>query len=60
MAGTIPSMSPRQPHRIELRLSDEDAAVLKRLAQEEGLPPATYLRWLLHQQAKRALADRTP
>lgn len=46
-------MSPRQPHRIELRLSDEDIALLRRLAREQALPPATYLRWLLHQEAKR-------
>jgi predicted DNA binding CopG/RHH family protein len=45
-------MSPRQPHRVEVRFSDEEHALVARLAKEQGLQIATYLRWLVHQQRR--------
>jgi hypothetical protein len=46
-------MSPRQPHRLEIRFSEEEWATLKRLATEQGLKQlATYIHWLLAKEAR--------
>lgn len=39
---------------ISLRLLKEDVEIIKRLAQHEGVPYTTLMRWMLHRMAQGA------
>ena len=54
--GEVPE---RDLVNVSLRLSRRDVEVLKRVAAQEGLPPSTFMRWVLRRFVRSLMARRT-
>ena len=54
--GEVPE---RDLVNVSLRLSRRDVDVLKRVAAQEGLPPSTFMRWVLRRFVRSLTAGRT-
>ena len=54
--GEVPE---RDLVNVSLRLSRRDVEVLKRVAAQEGLPPSTFMRWVLRRFVRSLTARRT-
>ena len=55
--GTLPERNSSQDSElvsVSLRLLKEDVELIKQLAQHEGLPYTTMIRWVLHRFATSA------
>ena len=54
--------SPEVPERdlvnVSLRLPRRDVEVLKRVAAREGLPPSTFMRWVLRRFVRSLISDK--
>ncbi|MBI4305959.1 MAG: hypothetical protein HY678_06525 [Chloroflexi bacterium] len=48
----------RELVNVSLRLPRGDVEVLKRVAAEEGLPPSTFMRWVLRRFVRGLSTER--
>ncbi|MBI4202910.1 MAG: hypothetical protein HY532_07360 [Chloroflexi bacterium] len=48
----------RELVNVSLRLPRGDVETLKRVAAQEGLPPSTFMRWVLHRFVRSLGASR--
>jgi hypothetical protein len=44
----VPEVPERELVNVSLRLPRRDLETIRRIAALEGLPPSTFMRWLLH------------
>ncbi len=56
----VPDVPERELVNVSLRLPRRDLETLKRVAAQEGLPPSTFMRWVLHRFVRSLSAGRHP
>jgi hypothetical protein len=56
----LPETPVRNLVNVSLRLPHRDLAVLKRVAAQEGLAPATFMRWVLHRFVRSLTPGQGP
>ena len=54
----LPEVPERDLVNVSLRLPRRDVEVLKRVAAREGLPPSTFMRWVLRRFVRSLISDK--